>query len=117
MGRWVKRVIGIKEYTCGGHQVLYVSDESLNCTPKTNITLYVNKLEFKLQYTSTPKLGSGSDKALQDWQGINMHCVQTYHMITLFYQENRRRWRNSSELGPSDSPDVTSELLFDCELP
>ena len=24
------------------HWVLYVSDKSLNCTPETNITLYVN---------------------------------------------------------------------------
>ena len=27
--------------------VLYVSDESLNSTPETNTTLYVNCLEFK----------------------------------------------------------------------
>ena len=31
-----------KEGTCDEHWVLYVSDESLNSTPKTNITLYVN---------------------------------------------------------------------------
>ena len=39
--------MGIKEGTCDEHQVLYVSDESLNSTTETNITLYVNKLEFK----------------------------------------------------------------------
>ena len=39
---WVKWVMGIKEGTCGEHWVLYVSDESLNSTCKTNITLYVN---------------------------------------------------------------------------
>ena len=36
-------VMGIKEGTyCEGHWVLWVSDESLNSTPETNITLYVN---------------------------------------------------------------------------
>jgi len=35
-------VLGIKECTCDEHRVLYVSDESLNTMPKTNITLYVN---------------------------------------------------------------------------
>ena len=35
--------MGIKEGNCwDGHWVLYVSDESLNPTPETNITLYVN---------------------------------------------------------------------------
>ena len=33
--------MGVKEYTCDEHQVLYVSVESLNSTPETNITLYV----------------------------------------------------------------------------
>ena len=33
----------IKEGTGGGeHWVLYLSDESLNCTPETNSTLCVN---------------------------------------------------------------------------
>ena len=35
-------MIIIKEGTCDGHQVLYVSDKSLNSTPETNITLYAN---------------------------------------------------------------------------
>lgn len=35
-------VMGIKECTCNEHWVLYVSDESLNSTPETNIALYVN---------------------------------------------------------------------------
>ena len=34
--------MGIKECTCDKHWVLSVSDESLNSTPETNITLYVN---------------------------------------------------------------------------
>ena len=35
--------MGIKEDTCWDeYWVLYVSDESLNSIPKTNITLYVN---------------------------------------------------------------------------
>ena len=35
--------MGIKEGTCwDGHWVLYVSDESLNSTPETDTTLYVN---------------------------------------------------------------------------
>ena len=41
-------MIGIKEGTCyDEHWALYVSDESLNSTPETNITLYINELEFK----------------------------------------------------------------------
>ena len=45
MGEWG---MGMKEDTCGGHQVqvLYGNDESLNSIPETNITLYVNSLEF-----------------------------------------------------------------------
>ena len=39
---WVKWVIGIKEGNCDEYQVLYESVESLNCTPETNITLYIN---------------------------------------------------------------------------
>ena len=43
MGGWAKCVMGIKEGTCWDeHWVLYVSDESLNSTPETIITLYVN---------------------------------------------------------------------------
>ena len=38
-GEWAKLVMGIKEGTCDEHWVLYVSDESLNFTPETNITL------------------------------------------------------------------------------
>ena len=35
--------MGLKEGTyCDEYWVLYVSDESLNSTPKTNITLYAN---------------------------------------------------------------------------
>ena len=41
-GGWGKWVMVVKEGTCDEHWVLYVSDESLNCTPETNITLYVN---------------------------------------------------------------------------
>ena len=40
--------MGIKEGICfDEHWVLYVNDESLDSTPETNITLYVNYLEFK----------------------------------------------------------------------
>ena len=40
--------MSIKESTCyDKHWVSYVSDESLNSTPETNTTLYVNELEFK----------------------------------------------------------------------
>ena len=47
MGRWVggwaKRVMGMKEGTCGDeHWLLYVRDESLGSTPETIVTLYVN---------------------------------------------------------------------------
>ena len=34
--------MGIKEGTCVKHGVLHVSDESLNSTPESNFTLYVN---------------------------------------------------------------------------
>jgi len=38
----------IKEGTyCDEHWVLYVTDESLDSTPETNITLYVDDLEFE----------------------------------------------------------------------
>ena len=42
-GRWAKWVMSIKEGTCGDEPwVLYVSEESLNSTLETNVTLYVN---------------------------------------------------------------------------
>ena len=41
-GGWVKQVMCIREGTYDDHWVLYISDESLNPTPETNITLYVN---------------------------------------------------------------------------
>ena len=40
-GRWARWVMGIKEGTCDEQWVLYVSDESLNSTPETNIALSV----------------------------------------------------------------------------
>ena len=46
-GGWAKWVMSIEEDTCDTHWMLYISDESLNFTPGTNITLYVNLLEFK----------------------------------------------------------------------
>ena len=43
MGGWAKWTRGVKEDTCWDeHRVLNVSDESLNFTPETIITLYVN---------------------------------------------------------------------------
>ena len=40
---WARQVMGTKEGTCyHEHWVLYVSDESLNSTPETQIALYVN---------------------------------------------------------------------------
>ena len=39
---WAKWVMCIKESTCDEHWLLYVSTESLNSTPETNITLCVN---------------------------------------------------------------------------
>ena len=41
-GEWAKWVMSIKKGTCDERWVLYVSDESLNSTPETNITLYVS---------------------------------------------------------------------------
>ena len=40
---WAKWVMGIKDGTyCDKPWVSYVSDESLNSTPETNTTIYVN---------------------------------------------------------------------------
>ena len=40
---WVKQEIGIRKCTCYDELwVLYESTESLNCTPETTITPYVN---------------------------------------------------------------------------
>ena len=41
-GGWVKQLMGIKDSACDEHQVVYGNVKSLNCTPETNITLYVN---------------------------------------------------------------------------
>ena len=42
MGGWARWVRGIEEGACyDEHSVLYVSDESLNSAPETNIALYV----------------------------------------------------------------------------
>ena len=42
MGEWVEWMMDIKEGTCcDEHWVLYVSDEFLNSTSETNITLHV----------------------------------------------------------------------------
>ena len=46
-GRWARQVMEIKEGTWDEHWLLHISDESLNSTPETNITLHVNELEFK----------------------------------------------------------------------
>ena len=43
--KWV--MMGIKVGTWDEHWVSYLSDESLDSTPETNTTLYVNYLEFK----------------------------------------------------------------------
>ena len=41
-GGWPKWVTGIREVTRDAHWMLYVSGESINSTPETNITLYIN---------------------------------------------------------------------------
>ena len=41
-GLYIKQVIRIKECTCDECRVMYERVESLYCTPKLNITLYVN---------------------------------------------------------------------------
>ena len=45
-GKWARFVMSTKEGTWDDHWVLYLSDESLNSTPETNIALYAN-LKFK----------------------------------------------------------------------
>ena len=47
MGRWAKWVMIKESNYCDEHWVLNISDESLNSTLETNITLYVNQLERK----------------------------------------------------------------------
>lgn len=43
--------MGIKEYTGQDeHQVMYISSESLYCTAKTNITLYVSSTGIKIKF-------------------------------------------------------------------
>lgn len=42
----MKRVMGTNEGTCDEWQVLYGSDESLNSTPETNITLLTKQNFF-----------------------------------------------------------------------
>ena len=50
MGDGLGGLMGTKENTCcDEHWVLYVSDESMNYIPETNIALYVNYLKFKLK--------------------------------------------------------------------
>ena len=42
-GRWARWVMGIKESTwCDEQWLLYISCQSLNSTPETNIALYIN---------------------------------------------------------------------------
>lgn len=41
--------MGTKEGICDEHRLLCGSAESLYSTPETNMTLYVNKLEFILK--------------------------------------------------------------------
>ena len=41
-GTCVKLMMNINEGTCDEHWALYVTDESLNYTPETNIILYVS---------------------------------------------------------------------------
>ena len=42
MAGWVKKVMGIKEWTDDEHWVFYVNVESLDYTAETNFTLYIN---------------------------------------------------------------------------
>lgn len=41
VGGWASWVVGIKEDTCDQHQVLCISDGSLNSTREINIALHV----------------------------------------------------------------------------
>lgn len=44
---WTKWAMSIKEGTYDEHRVLHLSGESLNSTPETNITVYINLINFK----------------------------------------------------------------------
>ena len=70
---------GIKEgICCDEHRVLYVSHESLNSTPETNIILYINKLEFNKQ------LGKNKMKDRVGWRGrgIEIENMNGYNILS-----------------------------------
>ena len=47
-GGWARWMMGIQEGSCCEERwMLYISDNSLNAIPETNITLHINRLEFK----------------------------------------------------------------------
>lgn len=47
-GWWAIWVMDNKAGTCcDGHWVFYVTGESLNSTPETNVILYGNQMDFK----------------------------------------------------------------------
>ena len=56
----------IKEGTCDEPWVLYVSDESLNSTPETNIALQVRLTKIKKEiFTDTPSSITNAKEQVQ----------------------------------------------------
>ena len=56
--RWGKQVMEIKQYTYDECRVMYRIDESLYCTPETNITVYVNYTGIKNLIKKKEMIGS-----------------------------------------------------------
>ena len=53
--------------------VLYASDKSLNQTPETNITLYINQLEFKEKLGGKRKEAKLDSSILEEGTQQNLH--------------------------------------------
>ena len=56
-GGWARWLMAIKEGTCyNEHWVLYISNESLNSTPETDIASYANSLECTYFFEKKKKI-------------------------------------------------------------
>lgn len=101
-------VMGIKEYTlCGEHWVFYVSAESLNSNPKTNITLHDNKPQFVKTWEKKIKankhdiyshyVSKGLGCKIQNWihveKKILIHVFECLNFLENYIKrESCKRW-------------------------
>ena len=104
MGGWMKLVMGIKECNCcDKYWMMYQIVESLNCTPETNITLYVN-------YTETKNLKR--TKTLMSWW-TEKKKVFFSPLLTQQSCHFRRQWNKAeNEMSSSISPCHRSKDSF-----